>query len=82
MRNIKMRQYTISEAARELGITRNTLYKWIREGEIPSPKQTFVSGIRLRVWNEQQTSKIREYKANNYWGKGVDRRTGKKAKKK
>lgn len=81
MRKIEMRQYSISEAARELGITRNTLYNWIREGEIPSPKETLVSGIRLRVWNEEQMGKIREYKKNNYWGKGIDRRTGKKAKK-
>ncbi len=37
--------------------------------------------IRLRVWTEKQMDEIRKYKANNYWGKGVDRRTGKKAKK-
>jgi predicted site-specific integrase-resolvase len=83
MCNIKMRrEYAISEAAKELGITRNTLYKWIRAGSIPSPKETFVSSIRLRVWNEEQMAKIREYKKDNYWGRGIDRRTGNKAKKK
>jgi transposase-like protein len=81
MCNIEMRrQYTISEAAKELGITRNTLYKWIRAGSVPNPKETFVSSIRLRVWNEEQMAKVREYKKKNYWGKGIDRRTGKKAK--
>jgi len=83
MRNIEMRrQHTISEAAKELGITRNTLYKWIRAGSIPSPKETFISRIRLRVWNEEQMARIREYKKDNYWGKGIDRRTGKKVKEK
>jgi excisionase family DNA binding protein len=82
MRNIETRQYTISEAARELRIMRNTLYKWIREGVIPSPKEAFVSGIRLRMWSEEQMNKIREYKKDKYWGKGIDRRTGEKAKKK
>ena len=81
MRNITTRLYTISEAAKELGITRNTLYKWIREEVISDPKESFASGIRLRVWNEKQMAKIQEYKKNNYWGKGIDRRTGKKAKK-
>jgi len=80
MRNIKMRQFTISEAAKELGIQRNTLYSWIRGRQIPAPKEVFVSGIRLRVWTEKQMNKLREYKASSYWGKGVDRRTGKKAK--
>jgi excisionase family DNA binding protein len=80
MSNIKTRDFSISEAARELGVRRTTLYKWIREKEIPAPKVLFVSGIRLRVWTEKQMAKLREYKASSYWGKGVDRRTGKKAK--
>ena len=80
MRNIKTRQYTMSEAAKELGVQRNTLYNWIREKQIPAPKEVFVSGIRLRVWTEKQMAMLREYKTTSYWGKGVDRRTGKKAK--
>jgi excisionase family DNA binding protein len=74
--------YSISEAARELGVDRNTLYKWIREKHIPAPKAVFVSGIRLRVWTENQFAKLRDHKAKSYWGKGLDRRTGKKAKSK
>jgi excisionase family DNA binding protein len=80
MSNIKARSYSISEAARDLGVRRTTLYEWIRKKVIPVPKLQFVSSIRLRVWTEEQMDKIREYKANKYWGKGVDRRTGKKAK--
>jgi excisionase family DNA binding protein len=82
MSTIKTRDYSISEAAKELGVRRTTLYKWIRKKEIPAPKVVFVSNIRLRVWTEKQMAKLREYKASNYWGKGVDRRTGKKAKQK
>jgi transposase-like protein len=78
MRNIQMRQYTISEAAKELGVQRNTLYNWIRHKQIPAPKEVFVSDIRVRVWTETQMVKLKEYKASSYWGKGIDRRTGKK----
>jgi len=81
MSTIKTRNYSISEAARELGVRRTTLYKWLQKKVIPAPAVQFVSGIRLRVWTEKQMDEIRKYKANNYWGKGVDRRTGKKAKK-
>jgi excisionase family DNA binding protein len=75
-----MRSYSISKAARELGVDRNTLYKWIREKQIPAPKLVFVSGIRLRVWTEKQMVKLRKHKTMSYWGKGLDRRTGKKSK--
>jgi transposase-like protein len=80
MRNITMRQYTISEAAKELRVQRNTLYNWIRDKQIPAPKEVFLSGIRLRVWTEKQMATLRKHKARSYWGKGVDRRTGKEAK--
>jgi excisionase family DNA binding protein len=82
MRNIKMRTYSISEAARELGVQRNTLYSWIREKLIPTPSTQVISGIRCRFWTEREMTKLREYKAARYWGKGIDRRTGKKAKQK
>ena len=75
-----MRQYTISEAAKELGIQRNTLYNWIREKQIPAPKEVFVSGIRLRVWTEKQMVKLRKHKTMSYWGKGLNRKTAKKPK--
>jgi hypothetical protein len=78
MRNLTVRSYSISAAARELSVDRNTLYKWIREKHIPPPKELFVSGIRLRIWTEKQMAKLREHKAKSYWGKGLDRRTGKK----
>jgi excisionase family DNA binding protein len=80
MSTIKMRNYSISEAARELGVRRTTLYKWIRAKQVPTPEAQFVSGIRFRFWTEAQMAKVREYKASSYWGKGIDRRTGRKAK--
>lgn len=79
MSTIKARKYSISEAARELGVRRTTLYKWIRTKQVPAPKEEFVSGVRFRFWSETQMAKLREHKISSYWGKGIDRRTGKKA---
>jgi hypothetical protein len=31
-------------------------------------------------WQEADIPKIREYKSIGYWGKGINRKTGKKAK--
>jgi excisionase family DNA binding protein len=82
MSNIKTRQYSISEAARALGVRRTTLYRWIKDKQVPAPAEERISGIRFRFWTEAEMSKLREFKAKSYWGKGVDRRTGKKAKSK
>jgi excisionase family DNA binding protein len=82
MSTIKTKKYSISEAARQLGVRRTTLYKWIRSKQVPTPKEEFISGIRFRFWSEAQMARLKEYKARSYWGKGVDRRTGRKARQK
>jgi hypothetical protein len=41
-----------------------------------------VDGQLRKSWSAAELAEIHEYKKANYWGKGIDRRTGKKAKKK
>jgi excisionase family DNA binding protein len=77
-----MKIYSISEAAQILGIDRKTLYRWIRKKLIPVPKPGVVDGRLARVWTTEELTAIRKHITESYWGKGVDRRTGKKAKKK
>jgi excisionase family DNA binding protein len=76
-----MLTYSISEAARVLQVDRRTLHRWIREKQIPTPSTQTISGIRCRLWTEAEMKKLKAYKAANYWGKGIDRRRDKKAKK-
>jgi excisionase family DNA binding protein len=75
-----MTGYSISEAARQLGIQRRTLYKWIREKHVPAPSTRVVAGTRLRFWTEKGMVKLRQYKAARFWGKGMSKR-GKKSSK-
>jgi excisionase family DNA binding protein len=77
-----MKTYSISEAARITGVDRRTLHRWIAKSQIPRPKAEIVDGQLRKSWTDEEVTKIREYKKSAYWGKGVDRRTGKKAKKK
>jgi len=49
---------------------------------IPVPKPGVVYGRLARVWTAQELAAIRKHMTESYWGKGIDRRTGKKAKKK
>jgi hypothetical protein len=77
-----MKTYSISEAARIAEVDRRTLHRWIAKSQIPRPKAEIVDGQLRKSWTDEQVTKIKEYKKSAYWGKGIDRKTGKKAKKK
>jgi excisionase family DNA binding protein len=72
---LDMTDYSISEAARQLGIQRRTLYKWIREEHVPAPSTRVVAGTRIRFWTEKGMVKLRQYKTARFWGKGKSRKT-------
>jgi excisionase family DNA binding protein len=77
-----MKVYSVSDAARILAVDRTTLRRWVREKQIPAPTPGIVGGRLSKFWTEEELAKIKEYKTAGYWGKGIDRKTGKKAKKK
>jgi excisionase family DNA binding protein len=74
-----MKAYSISQAARLLGVDRRTLQRWVREKRIPVPTTQVVAGVRLRFWTEQDMAQLKEYKAARYWGKGKSRSRKKKS---
>jgi len=79
---LNMETYSVSEAAKATGVNRRTLQRWIRNKRIPSPKAEIIDGRLRKSWTAIEVEKIREHKRTAYWGKGVDRKTGHKAKKK
>lgn len=62
----RMRNYSITEAAKELGIQRATLYEWIRRKEVPVPTAEVISGVRFRFWTEAEFKTLKSYKAQHY----------------
>jgi excisionase family DNA binding protein len=74
------KDYSISEVARIVGVNRRTLQRWILVKQIPSPKVEIVGGKLKKSWIAAEVAQIREHKQMTYWGKGIDRRTGKKVK--
>ena len=75
-----MKTYSISDAADVLEVNRRTLYRWIKRKVIPAPKPGEVKGRLARVWTEDDLAAITEHMRQAFWGKGIDRKTGKKAK--
>jgi excisionase family DNA binding protein len=76
------KDYSISEVARIVGVNRRTLQRWILNKQIPLPKMEIVDGKLKKSWAAAEVTQIREHKQATYRGKGIDRRTGKKAKNK
>jgi hypothetical protein len=74
------KDYSISEAARIVGVNRRTLQRWILAKLIPGPKVEIVDSKLKKSWTAAEVAQIREHKQETFWGKGINRRSGKKAK--
>ena len=60
-----MSPISTEEAARLVGIGRNTLERWIREGKV-TPKTVRVGRKNYRLWTEREIEKLRYVKEKNY----------------
>jgi excisionase family DNA binding protein len=61
-----MAQFSISEAARLLGIHRATLHRWIEKRTVPEPITQEIAGSQIRYWTEDGFAKLKQYKAEQY----------------
>jgi len=61
-----MAQYSISQAARLLGIHRATLHRWIEKRAVPKPVTQEIAGSQIRYWTEDGFAKLKQYKAEQY----------------
>ena len=58
--------YSTAQTARKLGIGRQTLHRWIREGIVSPPRKQKVAGVTVRIWTAEDIERLREYKEGNY----------------
>ena len=52
------RSYTVDEAARELGIDKGTMRRWLKDGELPyldDQKPALILGVSLKVFGQNRT---------------------------
>jgi predicted site-specific integrase-resolvase len=77
--NIKMKTHSTAEVAEMVGITWDTLHRWMREKKIPTPPTKTLGKVKVRLWAEADVEEIRKYKAHHYWGKGGRKKRKKRA---
>jgi DNA-binding transcriptional MerR regulator len=73
--------YSISDVSRLLAVDPKTLRRWVQRKQIPTPTPGIVNGRLAKCWTERDFVAIKEFRKSGYWGKGINRKTGKKAKK-
>lgn len=54
--------YTTREAAEKIGITRQGLYLWIRDGKVKAPKARRIGRSTMRFWTAAEITEARKLK--------------------
>jgi DNA-binding transcriptional MerR regulator len=58
--------YSTLQVAREIGVHRSTLLRWLQSGEIPEPRRIIGGGQDVRVWSPRDLSRAQRLKADRY----------------
>jgi excisionase family DNA binding protein len=73
---LKTLTYSTVEVAKLLGITSDTLHRWIRERRIVAPPVQTLGKMRIRIWSKEDVAKAKAYKAERYRkGRGRKRKS-------
>jgi excisionase family DNA binding protein len=75
-----MKKYSTVEVAKLIGVSRDTLHRWIREKRVAVPAAESFGAFRVRLWTETDIERLKKYKAERFWGKGGRKVTVKKGK--
>jgi predicted site-specific integrase-resolvase len=54
------------QVAREVGISRATLERWLATGALPAPKMIQFGKSLFRDWTPKDMERVRKYKQENY----------------
>jgi hypothetical protein len=57
-----VKPFSNAEVARMVGVHPITLERWLASGDLPWPKMVVSGGRVVRLWNEVDVQRAREYK--------------------
>lgn len=58
-----MKQYSTAEVARQIGVAKTTLLRWLRAGKVEEPEQKLGQS---RVWFETDVERAKAFKNASY----------------
>jgi excisionase family DNA binding protein len=75
---VSAKTYTTGQAARRIGVSRQTLQTWIASGTIDAPKLIGVGNATLRLWTKADIAKAKKFKGTLPRGPKPKRQRGAK----
>lgn len=61
-----MSPFSTREVAKQVGISKATLERWLASGRVGQPKSLRVGQKEFRDWTDADVRKLRKYKQENY----------------
>jgi excisionase family DNA binding protein len=58
--------FSTIQVAKLVGVTSDTLHRWIRESRIEAPPIQSLGGMKVRLWSQEDVNKVMKYKAEKY----------------
>ena len=65
-----MAAYSTVEVGELVGVSWDTLNRWIRERKFYVPPVKSVGRVKIRLWTSTEVEEVRKYKEHHYRGKG------------
>lgn len=61
-----MANLSTADVAKQVGISRVTLERWLAKRKVPSPKTVHYGKNEFRDWTAKDVERVRKYKQENY----------------
>jgi hypothetical protein len=61
-----MATFSTAQVAREIGISKLTLIRWLLGGKVSEPRRVSQVGQEIRIWTDRDVERVRKYKQENY----------------
>jgi|HubBroStandDraft_6_1064221.scaffolds.fasta_scaffold233276_2 hypothetical protein len=58
-----MQGYSTAQAAKIVGVSKNTLLQWLYAGALDEPKRSVVGGVEWRIWAHSDIERARKVKS-------------------
>ena len=75
-----MATYSTVEVAKLVGVSWDTLSRWIREKKFTVPPVKSVGRVKVRLWTPAEVDAVRKHKEQHYQGKGIQKKRKKRSK--
>ena len=71
---INVRGYSTVQVAKAMGVSKNTIQRWLYAGTLPEPVRRKIGGMTWRIWSEADIERARKVKATMKRGRKLKKK--------